>query len=113
MSSIDEVEGVVFKIPPRSPDLNLIENFFDSITIRLQKEAIQKKSPEKALRNSHFASEAMLNFNTEEIKKLSTVCTKGLGRSNSMPSLLPKDVLGIAGAWRLRDTRGLSRPGRE
>ena len=43
LAAIDSVSGRVLKIPPRSPDLNPIENFFHLICVELAKEAIAKK----------------------------------------------------------------------
>ena len=37
MQAMEKVGGLVLKIPPRSPDLNLIENFFHTLTVRLKK----------------------------------------------------------------------------
>ena len=43
MHAIDRVDGKVFRIPARSLDLNPIENFFNSVTIKLNNDAIDKK----------------------------------------------------------------------
>ena len=43
MHAIEKVGGLVFKIPPRSPHLNPIENFFHSLTVRLNNDAIKKQ----------------------------------------------------------------------
>ncbi len=42
MRAIDKVNALVLKIPPRSPDLNPIENFFHTLTVRLNDDAFQK-----------------------------------------------------------------------
>ena len=41
--AIENVGGFVFKIPPRSPDLNPIENFFHTFTGRLNNDAIKNQ----------------------------------------------------------------------
>ena len=43
------------KIPPRSPELNPIENFFNLVSIRVAHEAIEKEIKKRALTN--FATE--------------------------------------------------------
>lgn len=43
LKAISDVNGKVFSIPPRSPDLNPIENFFNLASKSLRKEALQKK----------------------------------------------------------------------
>ena len=53
MHAIDRVDGKVFRIPARSPDLNPIEIFFNSVTIKLNNDAIDKKLQERVLKNFH------------------------------------------------------------
>ena len=43
VKAIEQVGGVIFSIPPRSPDINPIENFFHLINNCLRQEAIEKK----------------------------------------------------------------------
>ena len=40
---IEKVGGLVFKIPPKSPDLNPIENFFHTICVPLNNDAIKNR----------------------------------------------------------------------
>ena len=41
LGAVAPIGGLVFKIPPRSPDLNPIENFFDLVVQKLNNEAFQ------------------------------------------------------------------------
>jgi len=41
LRAIEDVGGLVFRIPPRSPDLNPIENFFSLVTKELRKQVIR------------------------------------------------------------------------
>ena len=43
MRAIDKVGAKVFRIPARSPDLNPIENFFHTVTMKLNNDAIDKQ----------------------------------------------------------------------
>jgi hypothetical protein len=71
MRAIERVGGVVFKIPPRSPDLNPIENFFHTLTVRLNNDAIEKQiTKESFTQLSTRVKETTLNFRTEEIDKI-------------------------------------------
>ena len=40
VKAIEDIGGMIFRIPARSPDLNSIENFFNLITRKLQEDAI-------------------------------------------------------------------------
>ena len=71
MHAIEKVGGLVFKIPPRSPDLNPIENFFHSLTVRLNNDAIKKQiTRENYIELSTRVKETMLNFSPKEIDKI-------------------------------------------
>ena len=41
--AFDEIGVLIFKIPPRSPDLNPIENFFNLVVTKLRKEVLDEK----------------------------------------------------------------------
>ena len=43
MRALEEIECDLHGIPPRSPDLNLIENAFHLVKKRLEKDAIEQK----------------------------------------------------------------------
>ena len=71
MHAIEKVGGLVFKIPPRSPDLNPIENFFHSLIVRLNNDAIKKQiTRENYIELSIRVKETMLNFSPKEIDKI-------------------------------------------
>ena len=66
-----ERDTLAFKIPPRSPDLNPIENFFHSVTVRLNNDAIKKQiTRENYMELSTRVKETMLNFSPKEIDKI-------------------------------------------
>ena len=69
--SIQKVGGLVFKIPPRSPDLNPIENFFHTLTVRLNNDAIERQiTRENFTELSRRVKVTMLDFSSEEIDKI-------------------------------------------
>ena len=69
--AIDAVGGKIFSIPPRSPDLNPIENFFHLAGNRLRAEAIEKKiSSETFEEFSQRVVDCLQNFNSEDIDKI-------------------------------------------
>ena len=43
MNAINKEHAKVFKIPSRSPDLNPTENFFNSVTVKLNNDALEKE----------------------------------------------------------------------
>lgn len=67
----NKVGGKIFTIPPRSPDLNPIENFFHLVTKQLEKDAkaqnITKESKEEF---EERIKATMMNFNRETIDHL-------------------------------------------
>jgi hypothetical protein len=70
--AIDKINALVLKIPPRSPHLNPIENFFHTLTVRLNNDAFQKnistKDTFKEL--SSLVKETILSVSSEEIDKI-------------------------------------------
>ena len=42
LKALEDIGALVFKIPPRSPDLNPIENFFALVTKTLRKQVIEE-----------------------------------------------------------------------
>lgn len=69
--AIEKVNAVVFKIPPRSPDLNPIENFFHTLTVRLNNDAFQKKITKETYKElSSRVKETILSFDSAEIDKI-------------------------------------------
>jgi len=71
MRAIDDVHGLVFKIPPRSPDLNPIENFFHTLTKRLKSDALEKKITKESFEElSTRVKETVLRCSSTEIDKI-------------------------------------------
>ena len=71
MHAIDRVDGKVFRIPARSPDLNPIENFFNSVTIKLNNDAIDKTITRESFEElSQCVKETMLSFRSKEVDKI-------------------------------------------
>ena len=48
-TALDEVGSRQFSIPPRSPDLNPIENIFNLVKAKLREDAFDKKSRRRSL----------------------------------------------------------------
>ena len=77
MKAYDEIGAMVFKIPPRSPDLNPIENFFGMVVRELNKQAISENiSNETKEEFATRAKDLMLSFPSEKIDKLITSMNK-------------------------------------
>jgi transposase len=71
MRAIDKVNALVLKIPPRSPDLNPIENFFHTLTVRLNNDAFQKNITKETFKElSSRVKETILSVSSEEIDKI-------------------------------------------
>ena len=69
--AIENVGGLVFKIPPRSPDLNPIENFFHTLTVRLNNDAIKNQITRESFAElSARVKATAMNFCPEEIDKI-------------------------------------------
>ena len=71
LNAIEEVGGMVFKIPPRPPDLNPIENFFSMVTKELKKQALEERITNETREEfSQRVKETMLCFPVEKVNKL-------------------------------------------
>ena len=69
--AIDDVNALIFRIPSRSPDLNIIENFFHLVSNDLKKQAItQNITSESKEQYSQRIIETMQNFNKKTINNL-------------------------------------------
>ena len=69
--AIDKVNALVFKIPPRSPDLNPIENLFHTLTVRLNNDAFQRNITKETFKElSSRVKETILSVCSEEIDKI-------------------------------------------
>ena len=63
MKAVKNVGALVFKIPPRSPDLNPIKNFFALVTKTLRKQVIKENTVSETYDEFLTRSrETMLNF---------------------------------------------------
>ena len=52
LKALEDIGALVFKIPPRSPDLNPIENFFALVTKTLRKQVIEENIVRETRRSS-------------------------------------------------------------
>ena len=69
--AITAVGGVLFSIPPRSPDLNPIENFFHLVGRRLKLEAVAKNITRETFEQfSKRVIKCVFDFNIDEIDKI-------------------------------------------
>ena len=71
LKALEDVGALVFKIPPRLPDLNPIENLFALVTKTLRKQVIE----ENIVRETYdeFVTrvrETMVNFNIPKIDRI-------------------------------------------
>ena len=70
LKALEDVGALVFKIPPRSPDLNPIENFFVLVTKTFRKQVIKNNIVRETY--DEFvtkAQETMLNFSIPKIDR--------------------------------------------
>ena len=71
MRAINTLGAKVFKIPARSPDLNPIENFFNSVSMKLSNDAIEKQITRENLDEfSQRVKKTMQSFSSQEIDKI-------------------------------------------
>ena len=71
MNAINKEHAKVFKIPSRSPDLNPIENYFNSVTVNLNNDALEKEITKESFEEfSRRVENTMLNFSSKEIDKI-------------------------------------------
>ena len=71
MHAIDRVDGKVFRIPAQSLDLSLIEKVFNSVTIKSNNDAIDKKITRESFEEfSKCVKETMLSFSSKEVDKI-------------------------------------------
>lgn len=69
--AFEEIEALIFKIPPRSPDLNPIENFFHLVTKKLKRQVIENKiEAETKAEFKERVKNTMLNFDIQKIDKI-------------------------------------------
>ena len=71
MRAIEKVGAKVFKIPARSPDLNPIENFFNTITMKLNNDAVEKQITRESINEfSLRVKKTMQSFSSDQIDKV-------------------------------------------
>ena len=71
MRAIEKVGAKVFKIPARSPDLNPIENFFNTITMKLNNDAVEKQITRESINEfSLRVKKTMQSFSSDQIDKI-------------------------------------------
>ena len=69
--ALDDVSARLFSIPPRSPDLNSIRNFFKLVQSKLHKEALdQNISQETFHQFSTRVKETIMSYPIETIGKI-------------------------------------------
>lgn len=80
MEAIRKVGGEVFSIPPRSPDLNPIENFFNLAQKELTKEVKSKQITKQTFAQfSERVKKFLLNYPSKEIDKIIASMNKRIG----------------------------------
>ena len=67
LKALKDVSALVFKIPPRSPDLNPIKNFFAMVTKTLRKQVIEENIVRETYEFLTRVRETMLNFSIDMI----------------------------------------------
>ena len=71
MRAIEKVGAKVFKIPARSPDLNPIENFSNTITMKLNNDAVEKQITRESINEfSLRVKKTMESFSSDQIDKI-------------------------------------------
>eukprot|EP00794_Sanderia_malayensis_P001028 gene1028-biopygen266 len=78
--AFDAVNGMVFKIPPRSPDLNPIENFFNCVMRRLSQQALDGNITKESKEDfSARVKKTMLDYEISGINKIIDSMDKRIG----------------------------------
>ena len=68
--AMDVVGCRLFKIPPRSPDLNPIENTFNNIRKKIREDAVKQKiTKETYLQFCHRVKQTILNYSIQVIDR--------------------------------------------
>ena len=71
------IGGLVFKIPPRSPDLNPIENLFSLAVLKLNNEAMEKDITDETFQSfSERVRRCILSFPVKVIDKIISTMEK-------------------------------------
>ena len=70
-AAFDRVNAKVFRIPPRSPDLNPIENWFHIIKKRLRQQALDRNIVKESFKEfSDRVKDTMMNAPADEIDRI-------------------------------------------
>jgi len=80
LNAIASIDGMVFKIPARSPDLNPIENFFGMVTKTLRKQVKDRNIERESF--SEFVERVrttMLNYSADKIDAIIKSMDKRIG----------------------------------
>ena len=71
MRAIEKVGAKVFKIPAQSPDLNPMENFCNTITMKLNNDAVEKQITRESINEfSLRIKKTMQSFSSDQIDKI-------------------------------------------
>ena len=77
LRAVARIGGLVFKIHPRSPDLNPIEIFFNLVVQKLNNEAIEKDTTDETFQSfSERVKRCMLSFRVKVIVKIISTMEK-------------------------------------
>lgn len=82
MDALDDIGAEIFTIPPRSPDINVIENFFHVVKQKLQQDAIAKNITKET-------------FDLFQERVLNTIHTIDIAYINSLIDSFPKRIEAI------------------
>ena len=75
----DKTGATLFKIPPRSPELNPIENFFNLVSTRLAQKAIENEIKKDSFDEfSHRVTKYILGFDWKQIDAIIDTMDKRL-----------------------------------
>jgi len=71
LKALEDCGAMVFRIPPRSPDLNPIENFFGIISKHLQKQAVKDNITHETFQEfSTRVKDTMMSYPVDKINKI-------------------------------------------
>lgn len=69
-TALSEVGALLFKIPPRSPDINPIENLFNVVSAKLEKDALDKQITHETFDQfSNRVERTIMNFDIKVIDR--------------------------------------------
>ena len=69
--ALDEIEAMIFAVPPRSPDLNSIENFFHLTDVKLKNDTISRRIQSESFEQfSGRVRRIIMEFPSEKIDNI-------------------------------------------